>query len=195
LIIKVSGDNIPETFFYAFTGTMFSPFWKILGCHSLTAYLGSRNIENFLTFLQNDHMRIRNRLLRIYLIAIVCPVSALCYAQQPDTSNRTYYKSTLIVPKQDAPTVTSKTVNEKKDLIINTRMDTLSVIFQNTLIPIRSFSQLDSFIRGNLIGMAKPRVEIRGYPGDTSENFDRVIAILKKNKISDFTFSMAAAAP
>lgn len=84
----------------------------------------------------------------------------------------------------------SKTDNEKKDLIINTKMDTLSVIFQNTLIPIRSFSQLDSFIRFNLMGMAKPRIEIRGYPGDTSENYDRVVAILRKNKISDFSFGM-----
>jgi len=115
-------------------------------------------------------------------MAVVCLVSILCYSQQPD-------------PKQQGPTMVSKTVNEKKDLIINTKMDTLSVIFQNTLIPIRSFSQLDSFIRGNLIGMAKPRVEIRGYPGDTYENFDRVIAILKKNKIDDFSFSMAPTAP
>ena len=89
----------------------------------------------------------------------------------------------------------SKTDNEKKDLIINTKMDTLSVIFQNTLIPIRSFSQLDSFIRFNLMGMAKPRVEIRGYPGDTYENYDRVVAILKKNKITDFSFGMATTTP
>jgi hypothetical protein len=128
-------------------------------------------------------------------MALLFPVSSLSYSQQPDTSNRTYYKSELVKPKYEAPTEVSKTVNEKKDLIINTKMDTLSVIFQNTLIPIRSFSQLDSFIRGNLIGMAKPRVEIRGYPGDTYENFDRVIAILKKNKISDFSFSMAPANP
>jgi biopolymer transport protein ExbD len=122
-------------------------------------------------------MPIRPGFLRIYLMAAFCQVSFFCYAQQT------------------APTETSKTVTEKKDLIINTKMDTLSVIFQNTLIPIRSFSQLDSFIRGNLIGMAKPRVEIRGYPGDTYENFDKVIAILKKNKITDFSFSMAPAAP
>lgn len=89
----------------------------------------------------------------------------------------------------------SKTDNEKKDLIINTKMDTLSVIFQNTLIPIRSFSQLDSFVRFNLMGMAKPRVEIRGYPGDTYENYDKVVAILKKNKISDFSFGMMPASP
>ena len=113
---------------------------------------------------------------------IACAVSFLCYSQQP-------------VPKQEGPTMVSKTDNEKKDLIINTKMDTLSVIFQNTLIPIRSFSQLDSFIRFNLMGMAKPRVEIRGYPGDTYENYDRVVAILKKNKISDFSFGMAPAAP
>jgi hypothetical protein len=127
-------------------------------------------------------MQIRNRLLRIYLIVLACSVSFLCYSQQPDS-------------KQKGQTMVSKTDNEKKDLIINTKMDTLSVIFQNTLIPIRSFSQLDSFIRFNLIGMAKPRVEIRGYPGDTYENYDRVIAILKKNKISDFSFGMAPAAP
>jgi hypothetical protein len=128
-------------------------------------------------------------------MAVVCPVSIFCYSQQTDTSNRRYSKSELVNPKYVAPTETTKTVNEKKDLIINTKMDTLSVIFQNTLIPIRSFSQLDSFIRGNLIGIAKPRVEIRGYPGDTYENFDRVIAILKKNKITDFSFSMAPASP
>jgi biopolymer transport protein ExbD len=137
----------------------------------------------------------RNRLLRIFLIVTVCPLSMVSYAQQPDTSNKTYYKSTLVKPKYEAPTEVSKTATEKKDLIINTKMDTLSVIFQNTLIPIRSFSQLDSFIRGNLIGIAKPRVEIRGYPGDTYENFDKVVAILKKNKISDFSLSMAPAAP
>jgi hypothetical protein len=136
-----------------------------------------------------------NRILSVFLTSFVCLVSILCYSQQPDTSNIKYYKSTLVSPKQVAPTSVSKTVNEKKDLIINTKMDTLSVIFQNTLIPIRSFSQLDSFIRANLIGMAKPRVEIRGYPGDTYENFDRVIAVLKKNKILDFSFSMAPAAP
>jgi len=79
-----------------------------------------------------------------------------CYSQQTDTSNRKYSKSEPGIPKYVAPTVTSKTVNEKKDLIINTKMDTLSVIFQNTLIPIRSFSQLDSFVRFNLMGMAKP---------------------------------------
>ena len=112
-------------------------------------------------------MQIRNWPLRIYLTAAVCMVSIFCYSQQP----------------------------EKKDLIINTKMDTLSVIFQNTLIPIRSFGQLDSFIRFNLMGMAKPRVEIRGYPGNTYENYDRVVAILKKNKISDFSFGMAPAAP
>ena len=110
-----------------------------------------------------------NRLLKIYLTAVVCTVSIFCYAQE--------------------------TVSTKKDLIINTKMDTLSVIFQNTLIPIRSFSQLDSFIRGNLMGMAKPRVEIRGYPGDTYENYDKVVAILKKNKITDFSFAMAPASP
>jgi len=121
----------------------------------------------------------RNRFLRIYLMAVVCLLCMICYAQEP-------------VGKKQA-TVT--TANEKKDLIINTKMDTLSVIFQNTLIPIRSFSQLDSFVRFNLMGMAKPRVEIRGYPGDTYENFDRVIAILKKNKITDFSFSMAPASP
>jgi hypothetical protein len=112
-------------------------------------------------------MQFRNVLLRIYLTAAVCMVSILCYSQQP----------------------------ERKDLIINTKMDTLSVIFQNTLIPIRSFGQLDSFIRYNLMGMAKPRVEIRGYPGNTYENYDRVVAILKKNKISDFSFGMVPAAP
>ncbi len=121
-------------------------------------------------------MQIRNRLLRIYLMAALFPVSILCYAQE-------------------APVMVSKTINEKKDLIINTKMDTLSVIFQNTLIPIRSFSQLDSFIRFNLTGIARPRVEIRGYPGDTYENFDRVVAVLKKNKILDFTLSMAPATP
>jgi hypothetical protein len=112
-------------------------------------------------------------------MAITCLFSILCYSQQP-------------VPKQEVPTMVSKTDNEKKDLIINTKMDTLSVIFQNTLIPIRSFSQLDSFIRFNLMGMAKPRIEIRGYPGNTYENYDRVVAILKKNKISDFSFGMAS---
>ena len=114
-------------------------------------------------------MSLRNPLLSIYLTAVVCMISVTSYAQQP--------------------------VSTKKDLIINTKMDTLSVIFQNTLIPIRSFSQLDSFIRFNLMGMAKPRVEIRGYPGNTSDNFDRVVAILKKNKIDDFSFAMAPASP
>jgi hypothetical protein len=128
-------------------------------------------------------------------MAVVCPASILCYSQQPDTSNRTYYKSNLVSPKHEAPTMVSKTVNDKKDLIINTKMDTLSVNFQNTIIPIRSFSQLDSFIKNNLIGIAKPRVEIRGYPGDTYENFDKVVAILKKNKIFEFSFSMAPASP
>jgi hypothetical protein len=142
-----------------------------------------------------DQMQDRQRLLGFYLMLAICPASIFCYSQQPDTSNRTYYKSTLVSPKQESPTIVSKTVDEKKDLIINTKMDTLSVIFQNTLIPIRSFSQLDSFIRGNLIGIAKPRIEIRGYPGDTYENFDKVVAILKKNKINDFSFSMAPAAP
>jgi hypothetical protein len=127
-------------------------------------------------------MQIRNGLLRVYLIVLACPLSILSYSQQP-------------VSKQNGQTMVSKTDNEKKDLIINTKMDTLSVIFQNTLIPIRSFGQLDSFIRFNLMGMAKPRVEIRGYPGDTYENYDRVVAILKKNKISDFSFGMATAAP
>jgi hypothetical protein len=140
-------------------------------------------------------MPFRKRLLRFYLLAAVYPLSIFCFSQQSDTSNKTYYKSKLVKPKSETPTQVSKTVTEKKDLIICTKMDTLSVIFQNTLIPIRSFSQLDSFIRGNLIGMAKPRVEIRGYPGDTYENFDKVVAILKKNKISEFSFSMAPAAP
>jgi len=126
---------------------------------------------------------------------VFCLVSIFCYSQKSDTSNGKYSKTELVKPKYVAPTETTKTVNEKKDLIINTKMDTLSVIFQNTLIPIRSFSQLDSFVRFNLMGMAKPRVEIRGYPGDTYENFDRVIAILKKNKITDFSFSMAPASP
>jgi hypothetical protein len=140
-------------------------------------------------------MQIRNRLLRIYLIASVCPISILCFAQQPDTSNRIYYKSELVSPKPEPPTKVSKTVYEKKDLIINTKMDTLSVIYQNTLIHIRSFSQLDSFIRYNLNQYAKPKVEIRGYPGDTYENFDRVVEVLKKNKIREFSFSMAPATP
>ena len=116
-------------------------------------------------------MSIRNMLLRLYLIAIIFPVSILCYSQQ------------------------SKTVSEKKDLIIITKMDTLSVIYQNTLIRIRSFSQLDTFVRSNLMQYAKPRVEIRGYPGNTYENFDRVVEVLKKNKIDDFSFSMAPAGP
>lgn len=128
-------------------------------------------------------MPIRNSLLRICMMAVVCQVSLICYAQEP------------VGTKKAAATTVSKTPGEKKDLIINTKMDTLSVIFQNTLIPIRSFSQLDSFIRGNLMGMAKPRVEIRGYPGDTYENYDRVVAILKKNKITDFSFAMAPASP
>jgi len=140
-------------------------------------------------------MQNRNRFLRLYIIVLLSPVSIFSYSQQTDTSNRTYYKSELVKPRYVAPTETSKTVNEKKDLIINTKMDTLSVIFQNTLIPIRSFGQLDSFIRGNLIGIAKPRVEIRGYPGDTYENFDRVVAILKKNKITEFSFGMVPATP
>jgi hypothetical protein len=107
----------------------------------------------------------------------------MSYAQEPVGS------------KGEMAKTVSNTAGEKKDLIINTKMDTLSVIFQNTVIPIRSFSQLDSFIRGNLIGIAKPRVEIRGYPGDTFEHFDRVVAILKKNKITDFSFAMAPVAP
>jgi len=124
-------------------------------------------------------MPVRNLLLRIYLLAIICPLSRMVYAQEP-------------VNKKQA-TVT--TTSEKKDLIIYTKMDTLSVIFQNTLIPIKRFSQLDSFIRFNLMGIAKPRVEIRGYPGDTYENYDKVVAILKKNKITDFSFGMATASP
>ena len=116
-------------------------------------------------------------------MAVACVFSIICCAQEPAGT------------KRQTPATGSKTASEKKDLIINTRMDTLSVIFQNTLIPIQRFSQLDSFIRFNLMGIAKPRVEIRGYPGDTYENFDRVIAILKKNNISDFSFSMAPATP
>jgi hypothetical protein len=116
-------------------------------------------------------MAIRSGLLRIYLIALVFPVSIFCSAQQPQTAN------------------------EKKDLIIITKMDTLSIIYDNTLIKIRSFGQLDSFIRFNLMQIARPRVEIRGYPGNTYENFDRVVAILKKNKIDDFSFSMVPASP
>ncbi|HET7000440.1 MAG TPA: hypothetical protein VFI33_04000 [Puia sp.] len=119
------------------------------------------------------------RLLRIYLTVIVCTLSVICYAQEP-------------VSKKQA-NVTS--ASEKKDLIIYTKMDTLSVIFQNTLIPLKRFSQLDSFIRFNLMGIAKPRVEIRGYPGDTYENYDKVVDILKKNKITDFSFGMAPASP
>jgi len=124
-------------------------------------------------------MPFRNLLLRIYLLAIICPLSRMVYAQEP-------------VNKKQA-TVT--TTSEKKDLIIYTKMDTLSVIFQNTLIPIKRFSQLDSFIRFNLMGIAKPRVEIRGYPGDTYENYDKVVAILKKNKVTDFSIGMATASP
>jgi hypothetical protein len=116
-------------------------------------------------------------------MAVACSLSLTGYAQDPVSSK-----------KQNVASA-SKTANEKKDLVINTKMDTLSVIFQNTLIPIRSFSQLDSFIRGNIIGIAKPRVEIHGYPGNTYENFDRVIAVLKKYNISDFSFSMAPASP
>jgi biopolymer transport protein ExbD len=116
-------------------------------------------------------MQTRFRFLRMHLIAAVLLFSILSHAQE------------------------QKAANEKKDLIINTKMDTLSVIFQNTLIPIHRFSQLDSFIRFNLMGMAKPRVEIRGYPGDTYENYDKVVAILKKNGIADFSFGMAPAAP
>ena len=124
-------------------------------------------------------MPIRDLLLRIYLLAVVCPISILVYAQEP------------VNKKQAAVT----TASEKKDLIIYTKMDTLSVFFQNTLIPIKRFSQLDSFIRFNLMGIAKPRVEIRGYPGSTSDNFDRVVEVLKKNKITDFSFGMAPASP
>ena len=127
-------------------------------------------------------MQIPKKVLGLYLLILICLVSNFCYSQQT-------------VPNRETPTMVSKTDNEKKDLIINTKMDTLSVIFQNTLIPIRSFSQLDSFVRFNLMGLAKPRVEIRGYPGDTSENYDRVVAILKKNKISDFSFGMMRASP
>jgi hypothetical protein len=116
-------------------------------------------------------------------MAVTCSLFVTAYAQEPASS------------KKQNGARDSKTANEKKDLIINTKMDTLSVIFQNTLIPIRSFSQLDSFIRGNIIGIAKPRVDIHGYPGNTYENFDRVIAILKKYNISDFSFSMAPASP
>jgi hypothetical protein len=116
-------------------------------------------------------MAIRNGLLRIYLTAVILPVSLFCYAQQPQTAS------------------------EKKDLIINTKMDTLSIFYQNTLIHIRSFGQLDTFIRSNLMQYSKPRIEIRGYPGDTSENFDKVVAILKKNGINEFSFSMAPAGP
>jgi hypothetical protein len=140
-------------------------------------------------------MQIRTGFLRIYLTAIICAVSLLCYSQQADTSGNRRYESKLVSPKYVAPTEVSKPVNEKKDLIINTKMDTLSVIFQNTLIPIHRFSQLDSFIRFNLMGIAKPRVEIRGYPGDTYENFDKVVDILKKNKITDFSFGMMSTAP
>lgn len=128
-------------------------------------------------------MHTRTGRLRVYLMAAACVFSIVCCAQEPAGAKQ-----------QTAPTA-SKTASEKKDLIINTKMDTLSVIFQNTLIPIRSFGQLDSFIRFNLMGMAKPRVEIRGYPGDTYENYDKVVAILKKNKISDFSFGMATATP
>ena len=124
-------------------------------------------------------MPVRNLLLRIYLLAIICPLSRMVYAQEP------------VSKKQETVT----TASEKKDLIIYTKMDTLSVMFQNTLIPIKRFSQLDSFIRFNLMGIAKPRVEIRGYPGDTYENYDKVVAILKKNKITDFSFGMATASP
>jgi len=124
-------------------------------------------------------MPFRNLLLRIYLLAIVFLLSMMVYAQEP-------------VNKKEA---TATTASEKKDLIIYTKMDTLSVVFQNTLIPIKRFSQLDSFIRFNLMGIAKPRVEIRGYPGDTYENYDKVVAILKKNKITDFSFGMATASP
>jgi biopolymer transport protein ExbD len=116
-------------------------------------------------------MEIRKGLLRIFLIALVFLISISCYSQEP------------------------KTTSEKKDLIINTKMDTLSIIYQNTLIHIRSFGQLDTFIRSNLMQYSKPRIEIRGYPGDTSENFDKVVAILKKNGIDDFSFSMAPAGP
>ena len=128
-------------------------------------------------------MQTRTGLLRIYLMAAACVFSSVCCAQEPAGT------------KNPSTSTAPKTASEKKDLIINTKMDTLSVIFQNTLIPIQRFSQLDSFIRFNLMGIAKPRVEIRGYPGNTSENYDKVVAILKKNKITDFSFGMATAAP
>ena len=124
-------------------------------------------------------MPIRKRLLGIYLLAVIFPLTNVCYAQETAGKKQT----------------TVAVAAEKKDLIINTKMDTLSVVFQNTLIPIHRFSQLDSFIRFNLMGIAKPRVEIRGYPGNTSDNFDRVVEVLKKNKITDFSFSMAPASP
>jgi hypothetical protein len=116
-------------------------------------------------------------------MAAACVFSIVCRAQEPSGT------------KQPSEATASKITSEKKDLIINTKMDTLSVIFQNTLIPIHRFSQLDSFIRFNLMGIAKPRVEIRGYPGNTYENYDKVVAILKKNKITDFSFGMATATP
>ena len=128
-------------------------------------------------------MQTRTGLLRVYLMTVVCMFSLVCFAQEPADT------------KQQNAATASKTAGEKKDLIINTRMDTLSVIFQNTLIPIQRFSQLDSFIRFNLMGIAKPRVEIRGYPGNTYENYDKVVAILKKNKITDFSFGMATVSP
>ncbi len=123
-------------------------------------------------------MQILKILIRVFLTVAVFSVSAMGYAQKPG--------------KQTNPSMISKTDNEKKDLIIYTKMDTLSVIFQNTRIPIQRFSQLDSFIRFNLMEIAKPRVEIRGYPGDTYENYDKVVDVLKKNKITDFTFGTAS---
>ena len=109
-----------------------------------------------------------------------------CYGQTRDTL--AYFKTAPDTPRVERfPGITI--TKDTHDVIILIKHDSLYVTYKNKNHRVRSFQELNDFVKYVLMNKKNASFAVSNYFDDadkSNKSFDKVVAILKKNKIYDF---------
>ncbi len=125
-----------------------------------------------------------------YVLGLVSfHLPAKSYAQKSDTPNTRRYKVTLVKPKYEAPSITTKKVSDSGAFNIWIRNDGLHVEHKKVYLPISTTEDLNKYIKSNFDLVQKDGINIKFYTDTQEGKFEEIIHVLKENNIDHFSMS------
>jgi hypothetical protein len=127
------------------------------------------------------------------VLLLLCTGVIACYGQSNDSAKK-YIKAALDTPKIGTFEQVSIFFVDTNSLVIRIKGDSILISRHGSYFftPIKSLQELDSVIKDVLKERENASFEIRSYVEMKSsyKNYEKVVAVLKKNKIYHFTNSL-----